>query len=382
MADQKIRLLILIDWYSPAYKAGGPIQSCRNLVQLLEKDYDIYIYTSDRDWGDKKPFADVPLNQWVCLVDAAKVWYAQPSLGDGQFSRMIREIKPDVIYINSLFSLNFSLKPLWMLHRLRYKGKVVMAPRGMLHHGALAFKSLKKGIFLILFNRFLANKQIFFHATDEQEASDIARLLPSVKNIVQISNVPRCSPVPPSHLPKEKGDLRMIYLSRIHPKKDLLGLIRLLENPLKGKISLDIYGSADQIAYYDQCVKASANVSGGVSINFKGAIPSHQVSEVLREYHVFALFTRGENFGHAIFESFCSGVPVLISDKTPWKDAEAFQAGWIVDPQDATQCLKVLEDILDMEPEVFQQWKIGARSYAESFMNRNNFRESYKRLFS
>jgi glycosyltransferase involved in cell wall biosynthesis len=174
----------------------------------------------------------------------------------------------------------------------------------------------------------------------------------------------------------------MVYLSRIHPKKDLLGLIRLLENPFNGRVSLDIYGAADPAAYYEQCVKASARVSEGVRINFKGAIPDHQVSEVLRGYHIFVLFTRGENFGHAIFEAFCSGVPVLISDKTPWNDIEALQAGWIVDPQNATQCLKVLDDILDMESEVFQQWKVGARAYAESFMSRNNFRESYKRLFS
>ena len=29
--------------------------------------------------------------------------------------------------------------------------------------------------------------------------------------------------------------------------------------------------------------------------------------------------TRGENFGHVIFEAISNGLPSMISDKTPWK---------------------------------------------------------------
>ena len=38
---------------------------------------------------------------------------------------------------------------------------------------------------------------------------------------------------------------------------------------------------------------------------------------------VFLLPTGGENFGHAIFEALSCGVPVLISDQTPWRGLEA-----------------------------------------------------------
>ena len=53
---KKIRILIFIDWFLPAYKAGGPIRSIANLVDNLHADFDFYIVTGDRDLGDKNPF--------------------------------------------------------------------------------------------------------------------------------------------------------------------------------------------------------------------------------------------------------------------------------------------------------------------------------------
>ena len=38
--------------------------------------------------------------------------------------------------------------------------------------------------------------------------------------------------------------------------------------------------------------------------------------------------TTGENFGHAIMESFLNGRPVIISDRTPWLELEAKGVGW------------------------------------------------------
>ena len=49
------RLLLLSDWFDPAYKAGGPIRSAVNFVKQMKDDYEIFILTSDRDLNDMKP---------------------------------------------------------------------------------------------------------------------------------------------------------------------------------------------------------------------------------------------------------------------------------------------------------------------------------------
>jgi hypothetical protein len=38
-------------------------------------------------------------------------------------------------------------------------------------------------------------------------------------------------------------------------------------------------------------------------INYKGMLTAEQVPKVLQHYHASILLSKGENFGHAIFES-------------------------------------------------------------------------------
>ena len=61
---------------------------------------------------------------------------------------------------------------------------------------------------------------------------------------------------------------------------------------------------------------------------YKGEVPPDQVKRTLARHDLFFFPTRGENFGHVIFESLAAGVPVLISDQTPWSDVETHEVGW------------------------------------------------------
>ena len=58
-------ILILIDWFLPAYKAGGPVRSVANLIENLKNDFEFKIVTGDRDLGDTSPFKDVKTNSWI-----------------------------------------------------------------------------------------------------------------------------------------------------------------------------------------------------------------------------------------------------------------------------------------------------------------------------
>jgi len=62
---KKKKLLVLVDWFWPGYKAGGPIKSCVNLCAALNKEYDIYVLTTDTDHGETAPYPDIASNQWL-----------------------------------------------------------------------------------------------------------------------------------------------------------------------------------------------------------------------------------------------------------------------------------------------------------------------------
>jgi glycosyltransferase involved in cell wall biosynthesis len=372
----------MIDWYSPAYKAGGPIQSCRNLVHLLSPDVDFYIYTGDRDLGDQHPFDGIKFDRWVEGPDGVKVWYASRSSSAGHLKSLISALAPDVVYLNSMFSVRFTLSPLWVLHNMRYHGRIVIAPRGMLHEGARSFKAFKKNVFLFLFDLYNKSRQFTFQATDLQEASDIRRALPSAKRVVTIGNIPRLVAPADQGVPKNRGELRMVFLSRIHPKKNLIGLINLLSQPFTGKVCLDIYGGVEDPAYAQACREAALRVPVGVSVQFKDPVPHSDVAATLQNYHLFVLLTKGENFGHAIFESFSCGLPVLISRHTPWQGLQDAKAGWIVDSSDAPAAEQIINEVLQMDQMEFNEWRKGAVAYAKAYIEQGRFREDYSNLFS
>ena len=71
------KILILIAWYLPGYKAGGPIQTIKNLTDHLGDEYEFYILTGDRDLGDKVPYPGIQYHTWN-KIGKARVRYVKP----------------------------------------------------------------------------------------------------------------------------------------------------------------------------------------------------------------------------------------------------------------------------------------------------------------
>lgn len=378
----KKKVLLFADWYYPAFKAGGPVQSCRNIVKTMGDRFQFFVLTSDRDLGDSEPWPDLPANQWLEGPDGEKIFYAAPGyLNASNLIALIRQIEPAVIYFNSMFSSRYTLLPLWTLQRMRYKGKVVIAPRGMLHEGAMMRKSLKKKLFLQAFRLSGWPRKLVFHATDDQEQKDIRQYFPLAKDVRIVSNIPHIDEQPALIPLKQRGELRMVFISRIHPKKNLDFILQTLADPYQGKIVFDVYGEADDAKYDHQCKSMAAQLPPSVQVRFKGPVSHKNVFETLYQYHLFVLPTLGENFGHAIFEALSAARPVLISDKTPWRQLPEVFAGWDLPLQNAGDYRAAIQQSLNMEQQEFSKWVKGARQYAMQFVNRSDFKGKYAALF-
>ena len=65
--DQRPVILAAIDWYLPAYRAGGPIRSLSNVVAALGGDIDFRIVCGNRDLGSKADL-DVSNSTWLSLI--------------------------------------------------------------------------------------------------------------------------------------------------------------------------------------------------------------------------------------------------------------------------------------------------------------------------
>jgi hypothetical protein len=198
---EKQLILMFTDWYEPGFKAGGPIQACKNVVSSLKEQYDFFIVCSDRDLGDKVPYQDILTNQWIKNGNNVNIWYASPNfMKRRRLIKLLQEVKPDFVYFNSMYSFKFTLLPLWVLLNNRFRGRIILAPRGMLHKGALQKKYIKKSIFLKLFLLIGWSRKIVFQATDEQEKKDIEFFFTRKVNTVIVEDIPG---QPAVHIPFE-----------------------------------------------------------------------------------------------------------------------------------------------------------------------------------
>lgn len=375
-------MLFVYDHFYPAYKAGGPIQSLVNLVRCLEDKHDICVFTGSNDHNSDEKLLNIDTDKWSVtkLPGTNKnlpVWYASPGTINRQlFSSIVKETAPAVIYLNGIFSYRFVIIPLLSVDRAKYK--IVIAPRGMLQSGALAGKEFKKKLYLAMLKLSGLVKSVRWHATTEDEKEDIIRIFGKKARVTVAYNIPK-QPVNEVSLPDKKtGRLRLVYLSLIAEKKNLLQLIELVNRSAAG-ITLDIYGPIKDESYWKKCRAAIGNDNS--RIIYKGDLRPELVQETFQQYDASILLTKGENFGHALYESLSAGRPIITSFFTPWNDLEEKKAGWNLDISNADDCMKQLEMISNMDAPLFNNYCSGAYIVAKAYYDKTADLGGYDRLF-
>lgn len=357
------KLLIFSDWYEPGYLAGGPIRSLQNLVRSLGDKMEVDVFTSNRDFSATENYP-LEANTWL-KRNGARVFYCDAkAYSRGLVKKLLKEKKYDVLYFNSLYSKNYTLLPLFLARRLGYQPEqLVLAPRGMLGKGALQLKSNKKKLFLSISRKIGLFKGITWHATSEQEAQEIRTNFDANITPFLAANIPG-----PSTLDGPKalcgGKIRMIFLSRLSPKKNLkFALECVARYSDKAKFRFDLYGTPEDKQYLQEILDLAKQKE--LDLAYHGSVAHHEVSECLRNADFLILPTLNENYGHVIFESLAVGTPVLISDQTPWRDLQAKGIGYDI-PLDPNIWKKVLGEILRINPEEYRLMSEKSIAYAQS----------------
>jgi glycosyltransferase involved in cell wall biosynthesis len=379
----KRKILLLTDWYEPGFKAGGPIQSCRNFVAAMHETLELSVVTSDRDQGDPGSYPGIVTNHWITRDPGIRIYYAGPGqLNTKRIRQLVSETGPDYLYLNSMYSYRFTILPLWLKFRGRIGAKIVLAPRGMLQEGAMRFKSWKKKLFIQLINLARLPRQLSFQATDEQEERDILRYFPSAGRVSVVPNFVRSAPAEWKPVQKTPGRWDGVFVSRIAPKKNLLFFLGVLKRlPPELSVTLHLYGEIEDAGYWEKCLSVIRGLPASIRVEWKGAIPNDIVPEVLQRHHFFVLPTLGENFGHAIFEALSVGKPVLISDKTPWREMQKKLAGYDL-PLDEALFGETVETLAAMDQAEYDKWSLAAFEYAGRIRTSGDLKERYRILFS
>lgn len=320
MTRTPLKILCVTDFYLPGFKGGGPIRTIANMRKLLAGEAEIAVFTRDRDLGSDAPYDAIKTNEWLAAKDGP-IFYADPeSFGAKGVRRAMAGQDFDILYLNSFFGFRSSIQLVLAFRRARQASHILLAPRGEFSEGALAIKRLKKRVFLTLARGLGLYKNVKWHASTELEKQDILRQFPRAAGNILLAEDPidigDGAEIKVSEKPT--GIARIAFISRISPKKNLDGLLRILAT-VKSPVALEIFGPTEDRAHWQACQALINALPGHISATHRGSLTPDEVSPAFARFDLFAFPTHGENFGHVIFEALRAGTPVLVSDQTPWK---------------------------------------------------------------
>lgn len=296
----------------------------------------------------------------------------------------------EAVYLNSFFSPHYSIKIL-LLRWLKLVPDVpyLLATRGEFSREALKLKPYKKRPFIVLVKALGIYRGVKWHVSSQYEKQNFISVFCNNKKSSGECDVIVASPLIsllnetekiPSYAVKRPGHIKILFFARVAPMKNLLEAIGLLRE-LSGDVEYNIYGPIDDVHYWSKCSKVMDLLPENIKIIYRGKVPPHQAKEIFEDHHLMFQPSLGENFGHSIIESLLFGCPVLISDRTPWRDLEVEGVGWDIDLTDKEKFKMVLQNCINMDEAEYRDYRIRARKFARMVAGDDEKVTAYENLF-
>lgn len=372
------RILILTGRYLPGFKDGGPVRSIVNLVDCFGDKFDIRIMCIDRDHGDTDSYPDILIYDWND-VRGAKVFYVPPQ---GFSLSLIKRLsdEADVVYCCGPYN-DYAIKAMLLNRMGLIRCPFVVASMGSFSPEAYAIKGGKKRLFVAVMKLFGFFKKLTWSVTSEREEEELRTVIGKKAKTIIAEDLPRKGIITHTHVKEEKS-LKVIFLSRISRKKNLLKAINALKTVSKElQVTFDIYGNMEDPEYYSECEAQLANLPGNVKWEYKGLADSEAVPGIWAEYDAFLFPTMGENYGHVIAEAMSGGCVPVISDQTPWMDLAENRCGYVIPLEDTEGFTKAVEELAFLKPDKMAEMAGNAQEYIRRHNEESIAHSGYLKIF-
>lgn len=239
-----------------------------------------------------------------------------------RFEYTVKNFNPEIVHVHAIWD---PLVHTALRYSFKYKIPVIHSPHGMLTPWALANKKYKKKIAWMLYQHRDLLTVSAFHVTCLEEKNDLLRL--GFKQPIHI--IPLGIDVPSNNYIERRTN-KILFMSRIHPKKGIINLVEAWNKIRDEKWKIVVCGPDDDNHLTD-VIKRIEELGLTSYFEFKGPVFGEEKENLLKECGVFVLPTYSENFGIVVLEALAYGMPVITTKGCPWQIINDYQAGWWID---------------------------------------------------
>jgi glycosyltransferase involved in cell wall biosynthesis len=364
---------------------GGVVTAGIDLCQsVAARGHRIVLVTCDakdapEHWqgpGSWPEVVEVPASSFSSLLLSRE--------GLDRFSEIMSTV--DVAHLHTPWDLcNFQLMRRLRAARVPY----IVTVHGMLDSYSMAHKTLKKRTFLALGGRRLFRNATTIHFTAQGELEQALHFIPGRdRSLVQAyaldlsSYNPLPGPEPalqafPSIRPEAR---KVLFLSRLHPKKGVDLLIRAAAVLKRGSLPFQLLIAGPGDEKYVSYLKSLAAELGVEDVTvFLGMVHGIEKRSLYEAADVFVLPTHQENFGLVLAEAMACGTAVITTRGTDvWHELEEGGA-YIVDPAPD----KIAGAILDVVSDLDKCRRIGRQGleYVYHWLDRERISAAYEEMY-
>lgn len=289
---------------------GGPARSVpQTCIELAKLGIEIEIITQKSE--NPVPTPNLP-NLKISFKSISQLY---------RYGKQLSKKNIDLIHIQHIWTPYVNVMGYWAKKK---KIPYLITPRGMLEPWIMNRNPWKKKLAMLLYQNKIIENANHLHVTALMEQENIERLgysnpMTIIPNGIDLSEVKKVK--------TNYGSKKMVFLSRIHPKKGIELLLETWGNLKTEGWTLEIAGNGDHI-YVEELRRQADKLK---DVKFVGSKYGEDKWDFIRSADVMILPTYSENFGIVVAEALAVGVPVITTKGTPWQDLEMHNCGWWID---------------------------------------------------
>jgi glycosyltransferase involved in cell wall biosynthesis len=341
-----MKVLCVAPSFYPAHVYGGPTQSTYELSRALAGlGAEVRVLTTDANGLDN--VLDVEKDKDV-FFEGINVRYCRRYFRHSVSPTLVRLLRSyiswaDVVHLHYVYS--FPTFPTLLQCHL-FSKPVVWSPQGALQRWQGSSRRRLKAAwdFLCYYGSDLSKLTV--HLTSEHEQLETSARFLRLRTCVIPNGVDIPSDLQPT---KRAGDLRLLFLGRIHPIKGIESLLTACSNlsandDLRWRLAIAGWGDPAYIAHISQQISSLCLQE---RVSMVGPVIGKAKKKLFEDSDLVIVPSHSESFGLVVAEALAHGVPVIASKGTPWSRVEEKECGlWVEnDPETLANAIRTVNNM-------------------------------------